>query len=46
MKKIITMIVLAFVLATSIGVMAHSGGTDRNGCHCDRRNGGCDYHCH
>lgn len=25
-------------------VVAHSGGTDRNGCHHDRKNG--DYHCH
>ena len=23
---------------------AHGGGTDRNGCHHDRKNGG--YHCH
>ncbi|WP_241523042.1 YHYH domain-containing protein [Herminiimonas fonticola] len=23
---------------------AHSGGTDKNGCHNDRKNGG--YHCH
>lgn len=28
----------------SIQLLAHSGGTDRNGCHHDRKNGG--YHCH
>ena len=31
-------------LAFSIGAFAHSGGTDKNGCHHDRKNG--TYHCH
>ncbi|WP_239143065.1 YHYH domain-containing protein [Variovorax sp. WS11] len=28
----------------SAGVWAHSGGTDRQGCHVDHKNGG--RHCH
>lgn len=33
------------VLALAAGsAFAHSGGTDKNGCHHDRKNGG--YHCH
>lgn len=28
----------------TLGAAAHSGGTDRNGCHHDHKNGG--YHCH
>jgi hypothetical protein len=40
-KKLI--VILATLLATG-AVLAHSGGTDRNGCHHDRKNGG--YHCH
>ncbi len=31
-------------LAFSIGAWAHSGDTDKNGCHHDRKNG--TYHCH
>lgn len=34
---------LLSVLACTL-VFAHSGGTDSNGCHNDRKNGG--YHCH
>lgn len=34
---------LAITLITSAAI-AHSGGTDANGCHYDRKNGG--YHCH
>ena len=41
MKK--TILALA-ALAFSIGAFAHSGGTDKNGCHYDRKNG--TYHCH
>ncbi|MBC6497351.1 MAG: YHYH domain-containing protein [Alphaproteobacteria bacterium GM7ARS4] len=26
--------------------IAHSGGTNASNCHCDRRYGGCVYHCH
>ncbi|MBY0515390.1 MAG: YHYH domain-containing protein [Bacteriovoracaceae bacterium] len=31
-------------LLISLSAIAHSGGTDSNGCHHDRKNGG--YHCH
>ncbi len=40
MKKLI---VLALALASSLA-FAHSGGTNKNGCHNDNKNGG--YHCH
>lgn len=40
MKAIFTIIVL---LAASLA-QAHSGGTDKDGCHHERRTGG--YHCH
>lgn len=43
MKKLLVMCVL--VLSCSAGaVFAHSGGTDKNGCHMDHRTG--VYHCH
>jgi len=36
---------IAIVIATaSLSVFAHSGGTDRNGCHADNKTGG--WHCH
>ncbi|MBT2334383.1 YHYH domain-containing protein [Variovorax paradoxus] len=41
MKKIAALIA---VLCLSFGALAHSGGTDKNGCHRDHRNGGS--HCH
>ncbi len=41
MKAIILSIVLSTLAATAF---AHSGGTDRNGCHHDRKTG--TYHCH
>lgn len=41
MKK--TILALA-ALAFSVGTLAHSGGTDKNGCHHDRKSG--TYHCH
>jgi hypothetical protein len=41
MKKIA---VLLAALCLSCGALAHSGGTDKNGCHNDRKTGG--YHCH
>ncbi|MCZ4315145.1 YHYH domain-containing protein [Comamonadaceae bacterium G21597-S1] len=41
MKKLIA--ALAFLMASGF-VLAHSGGTDSNGCHNERRTGG--YHCH
>lgn len=36
--------VLALVLSLTGAAFAHSGGTDRNGCHYDHIHGG--YHCH
>ena len=37
---------LALILAAifSLGAYPHSGGTDKNGCHNDRKTGG--HHCH
>jgi hypothetical protein len=35
---------VACMLVLSGAALAHSGGTDRYGCHHDRKNGG--YHCH
>lgn len=43
MKKIAAVLIALFMLGSSVAY-AHSGGTDRNGCHHDRVNGG--YHCH
>ena len=41
MKKL----AIACLLTTlSLSAFAHGGGTDKNGCHHDRKNGG--YHCH
>lgn len=40
MKKIIA---IALLLGAGLA-LAHSGGTDSNGCHHDRKTGG--YHCH
>ena len=36
-------LIIIFLILPSI-TYAHSGGTDSNGCHHDRKNGG--YHCH
>jgi hypothetical protein len=33
-----------FLSIASVAALAHSGGTDSNGCHHERRTGG--YHCH
>lgn len=41
MKKILLLIA---AISFSLGAVAHSGGTDKNGCHQDRKNGGS--HCH
>ncbi|WP_353056838.1 YHYH domain-containing protein [Hydrogenophaga intermedia] len=38
-----TVVALALAFAASVA-LAHSGGTDSNGCHNERRTGG--YHCH
>ena len=43
MKKAIAIAVLALIASTSTA-LAHSGGTDKNGCHRDHKNGG--RHCH
>lgn len=43
MKKFISALFVTSLLAATTA-WAHSGGTDRNGCHHDRKNGG--YHCH
>ncbi len=40
MKKVLA----ALLLLASGLAFAHSGGTDKDGCHHDRKNGG--YHCH
>jgi hypothetical protein len=42
MKKILLVVLLSCGMVT--GVMAHSGGTDSNGCHHNTKTGG--YHCH
>lgn len=41
MKKLIVIMAAALTASMAFG---HSGGTDSNGCHHDRRTGG--YHCH
>ena len=41
MKKLLAVLCAALMVGA---VFAHSGGTDSNGCHHDRKNGG--YHCH
>ena len=41
MKRIVATLLLAML---SVVAFAHSGGTDKNGCHHDHKNGG--YHCH
>lgn len=41
MKKLLIATVFAVL---SIAAFAHSGGTDRNGCHLDHKTG--VYHCH
>ena len=45
MRKILGFILLvSFILISVSEVFAHSGRTDRRGCHYDRRTG--VYHCH
>ncbi|MFY3590583.1 YHYH domain-containing protein [Achromobacter xylosoxidans] len=41
MKRIALVIVARLI---SVSAMAHSGGTNKNGCHRDTKNGGS--HCH
>ena len=42
--KLITACCVAFIVAAPATVVAHSGGTDRNGCHVNRQTG--ERHCH
>ena len=42
MQKLFVALIVCLLGATA--ALAHSGGTDANGCHHDRKNGG--YHCH
>ena len=42
--KMTSIILAALLAAASLGVSAHSGGTDDRGCHRDHKTG--DYHCH
>ncbi|MGD9478781.1 YHYH domain-containing protein [Shinella sp. G-2] len=43
--RIVQLLVIAITVAGSTPLtLAHSGGTDANGCHNDHRKGG--YHCH
>lgn len=37
-------LIVAVLFSLGASAWAHSGGTDRNGCHYDHKNGG--YHCH
>lgn len=39
--KVFLFLTITFIASVAI---AHSGGTDANGCHYDHKNGG--YHCH
>jgi hypothetical protein len=44
MKYVLLAIFLISSAAGITAAVAHGGGTDANGCHNDRKNGG--YHCH
>lgn len=44
MKKIAVIIISGIILASSATAFAHSGGTDRYGCHKDNSTG--TRHCH
>ncbi|MDH4989087.1 YHYH domain-containing protein [Aminobacter anthyllidis] len=40
-------LIAIYLISSAAGItaaVAHGGGTDANGCHNDRKNGG--YHCH
>lgn len=37
-------LVALLIAAASLSAFAHSGGTDKNGCHRDHKTGG--FHCH
>ncbi|MUK32119.1 YHYH domain-containing protein [Aliivibrio fischeri] len=42
MKKLVLIMLVCFGLPS--GAIAHSGGTDSNGCHTNHKTG--EYHCH
>jgi hypothetical protein len=42
--KIITLVLAAILVATSVSAIAHGGRTDKTGCHNDRNAG--TRHCH
>lgn len=44
MNKKLMLIIAGIVVISSISAFAHSGGTDGNGCHHNRKTG--EYHCH
>ena len=44
MKKVFVAFVVVLLSVSSVAVFAHSGGTDKNGCHMDRKAG--TRHCH
>lgn len=46
MKRLLLVVLIAFAIpgATITDSVAHSGGTNANGCHTNRKTG--DYHCH
>lgn len=41
---LISIVSILVLFCSAAAVHAHGGGTDKNGCHNDRKNGG--YHCH
>lgn len=42
--KLSTAACMAFIVGVPVTVAAHSGGTDKNGCHVNRKTG--ERHCH
>jgi hypothetical protein len=44
MKKLAALVFIALIGFSAVQSYAHSGGTDKNGCHRDHKNGG--KHCH
>ena len=44
MKNAIVCVIALLLVCGGGFAFSHSGGTDKNGCHKDHKNG--DYHCH
>jgi hypothetical protein len=44
MRRLLACLITALMALSATTAFAHSGGTDSNGCHHDRKRGG--YHCH